>query len=224
MSDRLLQIRTLDLPPGVHRPTTGLPRWKRPFDLVIAGVALIFAAPIILVAALVVRLDGSASFYLQDRLGAGGRRFTLYKLRTMQIDSGSALNEILQRDQHAREEFVRTGKLDNDPRISGIGRLLRRRGIDELPQLLNVIRGEMSIVGPRPRTLRWLSSPEADTLQFRAYFAVRPGITGLWQISDRSKSNDQTRAQLDASYLENVSFWVDLSILARTIPLFILGR
>jgi lipopolysaccharide/colanic/teichoic acid biosynthesis glycosyltransferase len=207
-----------------HRHAGSIPQWKRPLDIIIAMAALVLAAPLIIAVALLVGLNGGAPFYLQPRLGLGGRRFVLYKIRTMCRNSSAIVDERLQRDSRAAEEFAKTGRLERDARISPIGRFLRRHGIDELPQLINVIKGDMSLVGPRPRTLRWLSLAEAETAQFRSYFTVRPGITGLWQVSDQDKLNDQARMRLDAEYVARVSLRIDVSIILRTIPIMLLGR
>lgn len=205
-------------------PAAGGAPWKRPLDVLLAAIGLILAAPIIIVAATLVSLDGGPPFYAQCRLGLDGRRFTLFKLRTMCVASEAALDEILRCDPRAREEFGRSGKIARDARVSRVGRWLRRHSLDELPQLLNVLIGDMSIVGPRPRTLRWLSLAASGTPQFQAYFAIRPGITGTWQVSDRPHRNDATRMLLDADYVENISPWGDVGIMARTIPLLFSGR
>lgn len=221
-SSEIVSIAAYDnLVVAAGRPRRSLVKWKRLFDVAFATAALAFATPIIIAAALLVSLDGGTPFYSQPRLGFGGRRFTLYKLRTMCTNADVVLEGILRTDARARDEFTRTHRLRRDPRVSWIGEFLRTTCIDELPQLINVLKGDMSIVGPRPRTLRWLSLPDADTPVFAVYYDVRPGITGLWQVSARSKFDDQMRIGLDAAYVSKVSFWTDLWIISKTISLIL---
>jgi lipopolysaccharide/colanic/teichoic acid biosynthesis glycosyltransferase len=198
--------------------------WKRAFDLIVACTLLVLALPIIAVSAALVSVDGGSPFYMQTRLGYGGRRFNLIKLRTMCRNADARLEEICEFDAGRREEFARTGRFAQDPRISRIGGFLRRHSVDELPQLINVIRGEMSIVGPRPRTSRWLSQERANTSLFAAYYSVRPGITGLWQTTSRQESDDFARMLLDARYVSRISLYIDISIILRTIPLLVRAR
>jgi len=200
-----------------------MPRGKRVFDVTVAALALLLAGPLIMIAALAIAISGNEPFYRQSRLGRNGRTFTLYKLRTMCEDADVQLDELLT-ERTFREEFASTGRLTADPRVTRLGRFLRRYGIDELPQLINVLRGDMSLVGPRPRTLRWLALGEARTVAFHAYYSVDPGITGTWQVISRRKPGDSVRLELDAEYAAHHSFTVDLRILAQTLPLILTGR
>lgn len=193
------------------------PRSKRALDLAIATPALLVAAPIILVAALLVRLTSPGpAFFRQARIGQGERPFSMFKLRTMRIDSDhAAFRDFNTRELRGEAAPASDGiyKLEADPRMTAVGRALRRTSIDELPQLLNVIRGEMSLVGPRP-SLPWeveLYSPEQ-----RRRHECLPGITGLWQVSGRNRLSMPEMLALDLAYLERRSLWLDLLIICRT--------
>jgi lipopolysaccharide/colanic/teichoic acid biosynthesis glycosyltransferase len=191
---------------------------KRCLDVVVAAVLLALTAPLLLVAVLLVRATSRGpALFLQQRIGYRGRPFTMYKLRTM-VDGAARLEDRFAARARGNVFF----KLDRDPRVTRIGRLLRRTSIDELPQLLNVLRGEMSLVGPRPLL-------ESDLRNFpqspdRLRFAMLPGLTGLWQVSGRSARSQYDRLQLDSDYVERWSFWLDLELLARTIPAVLSGR
>ena len=190
---------------------------KRCLDVVVAAVLLALTAPLLLVAVLLVRATSRGpALFAQQRIGYRGRPFTMYKLRTM-VDGAARIENRIAR---ARGNVF--FKLDRDPRVTPIGRLLRRTSIDELPQLWNVLRGEMSLVGPRPLL-------ESDLRNFprspdRLRFAMLPGLTGLWQVSGRSARSQYDRLQLDSDYVERWSFWLDLELLARTIPAVLSGR
>lgn len=191
---------------------------KRTFD-VTAGVALVLGLlPLLLATALLVRWTSPGPvIYRQQRCGRGGRRFTCYKFRTM-FDGADALKQsLLQRNEATGPIF----KLRNDPRMTPIGRLLRKASIDELPQLLNVIRGDMSFVGPRPPL-----PEEVDQYgpRERLRLSVQPGITCLWQVSGRSNLSFDRWMELDLEYLTRRSFWFDLWLLVRTVPAVFTGR
>ena len=204
-----------DGPPSVQ------PGLKRAFDLLGAGVLLLLAAPAFALLALLVRADGGPAFYAHERVGRGGRRFGCLKFRSMVTDSQYRLDTLLDADPAARAEWEATRKLKDDPRVTRIGRLLRATSLDELPQLINVLRGEMSLVGPRPVVAAELAAHYGAAAEH--YLAVRPGITGLWQISGRSETSYDTRVALDTRYATNPSLWADLGILLRT-PLAVLSR
>ena len=174
-------------------------------DLTCAIVLSFAALPLLALLALIVRSDGCPWLFTQVRIGAGGRPFRLYKVRTMRPGSGSG---------------AQWAELD-DPRITRIGKLLRRTHIDELPQLFNVIRGEMSLVGPRP-----LPQRDYERLEewHRKRYLVLPGMTGLWQISGRSNLSFDDLVRYDFYYLDNWSIWLDISILAKTIPAVLAQR
>jgi lipopolysaccharide/colanic/teichoic acid biosynthesis glycosyltransferase len=198
---------------------------KRQFDvvaslLVIIGLAPVFAAMIILVS-----LDGGPAFYTQKRVGRNGRTFGCFKFRTMVVDADEELKRLLAADETLRAEYQTYWKLKDDPRVTRIGKFLRRYSLDELPQVINVLRGDMSLVGPRPRSLNEMrffesSMPESN----EGYVTVRPGLTGLWQISGRNALSLETKGQLDALYAENWSFRKDLAIIVATVPVVLKGE
>lgn len=188
---------------------------KNLFDFCFAIFALCFFAPLmLLIALLILVLNGRPIFYSQWRVGKGGRLFRCYKFRTMVTNSDQVLTDLLNRDPAAQEEWLNTQKLTIDPRVSSIGTFLRKASFDELPQFWNVLKGDMSIVGPRPI----VSSEMWRYGQYiNDYTAVRPGITGLWQVSGRSDTTYAQRVSLDCEYVANHSFLWDLSIIARTV-------
>lgn len=193
---------------------------KRFFDVVLASVGLIVLAPIFLAIGVAIRRSGRQVFYGHERIGRAGRRFACYKFRTMVPDAAAILARLLASDPQARAEWERDFKLRKDPRITRIGRFLRHTSLDELPQLWNVLRGEMSLVGPRPVLAEELERYGED----RSYYLqVRPGITGIWQISGRNDASYSDRVALDAWYVRNWSLWYDIAILLRTVSV-VLGR
>ncbi len=188
---------------------------KRGFDLLVSGCALAFLAPLLLMIAMMIRLGGGPALFGQWRLGMDGRRFRCLKFRTMVDDAESLLRTHLVRNPEASAEWMRSWKLRHDPRVTRIGRFLRKSSIDELPQLINVLKGEMSLVGPRPiveSEVRYY----ADNIMY--YLQVRPGITGLWQVSGRADTGYPRRVALDCWYVRNWSLWHDIAILFGTVP------
>lgn len=190
-------------------------------DLAIAVPAIVFLIPIYLIIAIVILFDdGWPVIFSQKRRGHNGRYFTCYKFRTMVTDAGARLEEVLASDPEKRREWEETQKLKDDPRLTRTGGFLRRFSLDELPQLVNIIRGDMSIVGPRPII-------DAEVWRYgediRHYDSVRPGVVGLWQINGRNDTTYQRRVELDVEYAENRSIGYDVSILMKSIPV-ILGR
>lgn len=188
---------------------------KRGFDIVTASLLLFLGAPLMLAIALLIVRDGGPALFQHRRIGAGGKTFPCMKFRTMHIKADVMLKDILARDPAAAAEWAATQKLRDDPRITGIGQVLRKTSLDELPQLLNVLRGEMSLVGPRPivtAEVAFYGTQIAD------YYEARPGITGLWQVSGRSDTSYPRRVQLDVWYVRNWTLWHDLAILLKTIP------
>ena len=186
-------------------------RSKRLFDIAATVAIAPIALPLVGLLALLVRLDGEKAFYSQMRIGKEGKAFRLWKLRTMVPQAAERLNVHLAQSPEARSEWECTQKLKDDPRVTRIGRYLRKFSFDELPQLWNVFRGDMSLVGPRPFL------PEQRT-QYpgMAYFHLRPGLTGLWQISERNNCSFAERAVHDNQYYSMMSFTADLWILAKT--------
>jgi Undecaprenyl-phosphate galactose phosphotransferase WbaP len=207
---------------GLERDRKALfPIAKRALDIIGAGVGLVLLAPFFLIVALMLRADGGPAFFAHQRVGRGGKLFGCLKFRSMVIDSQTRLEALLASDPAARAEWEATRKLKNDPRITPIGRFLRSTSLDELPQLINVLRGEMSLVGPRP-----VQEAEIDRYYGASaahYMAVRPGITGLWQVSGRSETSYESRVALDVAYVSRPSLLADISILLRT-PVAVLSR
>lgn len=186
---------------------------KRALDIVLVLLSLPVSLLVTLICALALWIEGGQPFYRQQRLGFRGRSFSIVKLRTMHRDADRMLNRHLAADPALRAEWESTQKLKNDPRITPIGALLRKTSLDELPQLWNVLKGEMSIVGPRPMLPEQLPIyPDP-----RPYFDMLPGITGLWQVSDRNESSFAHRSTVDAQYYNKLSFAADLRILFRTV-------
>jgi len=187
---------------------------KRSFDIVASFLLLVALAPFMLFIAMKVRADGGPSMFGHTRIGRDGREFKCLKYRTMVQNSAGILANLLATNEEARREWQTDFKLKNDPRITPIGRFLRRTSLDELPQLINVLRGEMSLVGPRP-VVRDELSRYGEVLAH--YLKVRPGMSGLWQISGRSDVGYDQRVMLDRWYVQNWSLWSDLVILIRTV-------
>ncbi|WP_279387765.1 sugar transferase [Roseicella frigidaeris] len=192
-------------------------RLKRALDVLGAATLLLLILPILLPIALAIRADGGPILFRHARIGLGGRSFGCLKFRSMVTDADARLARLLAEDPAAAAEWALRRKLPRDPRITRIGAFLRSTSLDELPQLLNVLRGEMSLVGPRPVVQQELdqhySQAAAD-----AYCAMRPGITGLWQVSGRSDTTYAERVALDTRYAREWSILLDLRILLRTIP------
>ncbi len=193
---------------------------KRGGDIVFSLLVLILGSPLFLLLAVLVKLSSRGSvFYRQRRIGRGYKGFGCLKFRTMRRDADRVLASMLEADPKLRAEFERDHKLKRDPRITPLGKFLRRSSLDELPQFINVLRGEMSVVGPRPIVwdeLRRYGRNMDEVL------SVRPGLTGLWQVSGRNNLTYRTRVRLDLTYVRNRSFWLDLGIVLRTIGVVLL--
>jgi exopolysaccharide biosynthesis polyprenyl glycosylphosphotransferase len=204
----------------VRPPILGGVAWvvKRAFDLVLSVVFLVVGLPLLLVVIVAVKLESRGPvLYVDRRIGVGGREFGMFKFRTMVVDA-AARQEALELENEASGALF---KIRDDPRVTRVGRVLRRLSIDELPQLANVLRGEMSLVGPRPLPLRDHALLED---WHAARYNVLPGMTGLWQISGRSGLEFDDLVRLDFTYIENWSIWSDISIIAKTIPAVLTGR
>lgn len=187
---------------------------KRGVDLAFCLMVLPFFVPIVLLLAVVVRRDGGPVFFGHERVGRNGIPFKCLKIRSMVPDAKARLEALLEADPEAAVQWKAERKLDNDPRITPFGHFLRKSSLDELPQLLNILRGEMSLVGPRP-----VPQDELDEnygVQKRVYQAMRPGLTGLWQVSGRNDVSYAERVQMDVDYFKTMSLRRDLSILLRT--------
>lgn len=192
---------------------------KRLFDLVTAVVLLFFCAPLFALVAIVIKLDSAGPvFFIQDRFGFNKRRFRMIKFRTMRADAEARMKEI----EHLNEKSGPIFKIRNDPRTTRVGRWLRKTSFDELPQLFNVLLGDMSIVGPRPLSVRDALRMEAAWQKRR--FSVKPGLTCLWQVSGRSNLSFEQWMQLDLEYIDHWSLGLDAAILLRTIPAIVLAR
>lgn len=189
---------------------------KRMTDIVVSLSAGLFLLPVLIPIAIVTRLsDGGPILFSQNRVGRDGKEFKLYKFRSMVPDAAERLDYLLKTDAAARAEWKATQKLENDPRITPFGNFLRKSSLDELPQILNILQGRMSVVGPRPITK---SETEKYGEYFGHYCSVRPGLTGLWQVSGRSDTSYETRVALDVEYVKAHSFFLDIKILLMTIP------
>ena len=185
---------------------------KRALDLALTlGTAIVWL-PVVAILALAASTDGRSPFYTQRRVGRDGRIFRIVKLRTMVPNADARLEEYLSKNPEAKAEWDATQKLKHDPRITKIGQILRVTSMDELPQLFNVVTGDMSLVGPRP----FMENQKA-MYPGLGYYRVRPGITGLWQVSDRNDSAFAYRAVLDDEYERTLSFSNDVQILKRTV-------
>jgi Undecaprenyl-phosphate galactose phosphotransferase WbaP len=181
----------------------------------VALVLLMLLTPLMAVVTFLIwRRDGAPVLFAHYRVGQGGKLFRCMKFRTMLRNSEQVLSDLLRDDPQARAEWARDQKLGNDPRITPVGHFLRKSSLDELPQLLNVLRGEMSLVGPRPITVAELT--RYGKVRWH-YLSVRPGITGLWQVSGRNNTTYEERVALDRHYVEARSLWLDVGILVKTV-------
>src|SRR6185436_8741350 len=191
---------------------------KRTVDITLSTLLLILCSPVFLLIGILVKLEDRGSvFFAQRRVGQFGREFKMYKIRSMCLDAEQRLKEVLANNHH--KDGV-TFKIKNDPRITRVGRWLRKLSLDELPQLFNVLIGDMSLVGPRPPVPGEVSK---YSLSDRRRLAIKPGITCIWQISGRSEIDFSGQVKLDVDYIESQSFWFDLKILTRTVPAVISG-
>lgn len=203
----------------IFRVQQNLAKWssrvlKRLFDIAGSLAIIIVLAPVLLYISRKVKKDGGPAIYGHERIGKGGKPFKCLKFRSMVINSKEVLENLLTNDSEAKQEWDATFKLKNDPRITKIGSFLRITSLDELPQLFNVLKGEMSLVGPRPIITAELERYN-DEVDY--YLLSKPGMTGLWQVSGRSDVDYETRVYLDAWYVKNWSMWNDIAILFKTI-------
>ncbi|MGI4746547.1 MAG: sugar transferase [Janthinobacterium lividum] len=191
---------------------------KLALDFVLAFIILMLISPVFIVIYIACRLDGGGALFAHQRVGANGQSFPCLKFRTMVIDSDRVLQDALECDPELASMWAATRKLRNDPRVTPIGRFLRASSLDELPQLINILRGEMSLVGPRP-----IVESEVPFYgdKISHYYAVRPGLTGLWQVSGRSNTSYDRRVELDVSYVTNWTFRSDVAILLKTVSVVI---
>ena len=214
MSARGLRARTSSgRPGGTYRNF-----FKRLIDVTLVLMALPVVLPSLVLIALFVARDGASPIYWDQRVGRNGRIFKMMKLRTMVPNAREILDEHLAADPAAAREWAHNQKLKHDPRITRIGKLLRKSSVDELPQLWNVLKGDMSLVGPRP-----MAPSQVDLYPGTDYFDLRPGLTGPWQVSDRHNSAFAKRAQYDAEYNARVSLLTDLKLILCTVTVVMKG-
>lgn len=217
------EVRTVIARPHdpVTFPTGGAAVAKRLLDVIGAVVLGLVFAPLMLVIFFLMRKGDGSVIYCHWRVGRGGKMFSCLKFRTMVPNADQVLRDLLASDPELQAEWVRDHKLRNDPRVTPLGRFLRRTSLDELPQLLNVLRGEMSLVGPRPvireELLRYGRS-------VGTYLAAKPGITGLWQVTGRNNTDYRRRVVLDTYYVRNQNLLLDLYILAKTTGVVLGGN
>lgn len=193
---------------------------KRFFDMSVCILSMPVLLPVIGIIGIIIRLESPGSaIYTHERVGKNGKIFNCYKFRTMHKDAEKKLGEILQNNEEVRKEWLNNWKLRDDPRITRMGRFLRKTSLDELPQVLNVLKGEMSLVGPRPVTIEEIDEYYKDAAKL--CFSVLPGITGLWQVSGRTNTGYDYRVKLDGWYIMNWSLWLDIVILFKTIKVVV---
>lgn len=199
--------------PGLYRNAV-----KRLLDVAAVAMAVPVVVPVVVAVAIAVSRDGSSPFYSQMRVGKNGKRFRMWKLRSMVPDADERMAAHLAADPEARKEWDLTQKLKNDPRITRIGKLIRKTSMDELPQLWNVLKGDMSLVGPRP-----MMTCQEALYPGTAYYLLRPGCTGYWQTSARNETTFEARAEFDAAYEADLSLWTDVKVLAKTVGVVLRG-
>ncbi|XHS01833.1 exopolysaccharide biosynthesis protein [Sphingomonas sp. DBB INV C78] len=213
-------LRVLAEPAAPARPESEL--LGRALDISVAALILLAVLPVFLILCLAIWAhDGGAPIFMHRRIGRGGKMFPCLKLRTMVVDSEQRLQDLLKSDPAAAFEWHVSQKLRNDPRITPLGAFLRKSSLDELPQLINVLFGQMSLVGPRPIVM---AEATRYGRYFKFYCAVRPGITGLWQVSGRNDVSYRRRVALDTLYARSRSVAMDLAILTRTVPAVLSAR
>jgi undecaprenyl-phosphate galactose phosphotransferase len=198
---------------------------KRVFDIIFSFIALLILSPIMLIIAIAIKISSRDSkiFYSHQRVGINGKKINVLKFRTMYPDAEQKLQEILRENPELKTEWEKKFKLKNDPRVTPIGKFLRKTSLDELPQFFNVLKGDMSIVGPRPVTEEELTKYYKDKTKY--YISVKPGITGYWQVEGRSDvENYKERVDMDVWYIKNQSLLLDLKIILKTIWVIIKGK
>ena len=193
---------------------------KRCLDLLLSFFLLIFLIPLFLLIGILIKINSKGNIiYSQKRIGGGNKTFACYKFRTMHPEAKYLLKRILLQNPNFRNEFENTRKITNDPRITNIGKFLRFTSLDELPQIFNVLKGEMSFIGPRPIVK---SEIKKYGKNFEKAFSVKPGISGLWQVSGRNNLSYKKRVELDIFYSDNINFIIDIKIFVRTIMVLFL--
>lgn len=194
---------------------------KRTFDIVVSLIALILLSPILLIIAIVIRLeDGGKAILVQERIGLNGKLFKFYKFRSMIKDADKVLFELLENDEALALEYKINKKLVNDPRITKIGKIIRKTSLDELPQLINILKGDMSFVGNRPYLPREINDMQP---YYDSIIKSKPGLTGLWQVSGRSNLTFKNRCRIEADYSEKMSLSLDIKIFFKTFKVVLKG-
>ncbi len=196
--------------------------FKRLVDIIASLLALILLSPVFLVVAILIRRDGGKAFFIQNRIGKNGKTIKVYKFRSMVMNGEKVLEELFAKDPSIKEEYLKNKKLENDPRITKIGKFIRKTSIDELPQLINVLKGNMSLVGPRPYL--WREKDEGMGDYYKYIIACKPGITGYWQVNGRSDTSFEERLELDKYYSKHISAWLDIKILFKTVGVVLFGK
>jgi len=195
---------------------------KRIMDLAIIIIGSILFSPLFLLIIIAIKVSSPGPvLYSQERIGQHGKRFRAHKFRSMVNNADEILKELLAKDKNARKEWEQNQKLKNDPRITGIGRFIRKTSLDEIPQFINVLKGEMSLIGPRPIVENEIKKYSGD---FERIFSIKPGLTGLWQVSGRSDTNYTDRVSFDTYYLQSWSVWLDIWIICKTFGVILRGR
>ena len=227
MSVSHLTTHTTDFPPehipvpqpvALAKPSSLDAALRRALDVVVSSAALLLFLPVLMLIALLIRLTSPGPvLFVQTRVGQGGTEFPVFKFRSMYLNAEERLHTVLAGNERSGPVF----KMKRDPRITRVGRVLRRCSLDEVPQLLNVLRGEMSLVGPRPALPREVAlyTPEQGVR-----LSVVPGLTGLWQVSGRAELSFEASVALDREYVERQSLWLNVVILARTVPAVLTGH
>jgi len=189
--------------------------FKRTSDVIISTIALVALLPFILIIGILIKIDSKGPiFFIQERIGKDGKIFKMYKYRSMVVGADKILDQYLKENEDARKEYVQYKKLKKDPRITKLGAFIRKTSIDELPQLINVLKGDMSLVGPRP----YLPREKTDMKDYYEYIIQsKPGITGMWQVSGRSETSFEERLNIDYTYNQAKSLKTDAKLLTKTI-------
>lgn len=211
--------RLMDRDAGGRKRQSAYRDWaKRVLDMVIVVFALVPSVAILLPLMAIIALDGRSPIYVQKRLGRNGRVFRMFKLRSMVAGADQVLDAYLAHNPEAKAEWDHSQKLKTDPRITGFGQFIRKTSLDELPQLFNVLMGDMSIVGPRPMMIE-----QREIYPGLAYYDMRPGITGFWQVSERNETSFSERASYDTDYYRQMSLATDLRVLVETVKVVVRG-
>jgi lipopolysaccharide/colanic/teichoic acid biosynthesis glycosyltransferase len=215
-------VKSLALKQLVHRKRKSQDLVKRIFDIVFSSIVLVLCSPLCLVLAIAIACTSSGSiFYIQERVGKNYKHFGCIKFRTMIPNADRVLSEMMAQSADLHQEFSENFKLKQDPRITKIGKFLRTTNLDEFPQFINVLKGEMSVVGPRPLVPEEL---ERYGNHIDRVLTIRPGITGLWQVSGRNDIPYDQRIRIDVSYVKRRNFWLDLRIVVKTVLLTVVSK